>query len=297
MRVFVALVFLVSFFSFSMNAQNIQGVRVLKLSEYTLAKMGIRITDENVSFEELENITVKGKVEIKGRKVMLTKNSVKVKSSSKREVDDAPPFAPIFAVNVFKGGSAVFYSKAKDSKHNFDSSGMPLSALDSEWANQLVCIYIEFTPKSTGKQPAEKNQIYLWYKPSTEFLDYLPEDIAESVWAEMSTPKDRISATQTGRFTDSWRDANVLLSTKPLYPNPASGKANLDFSITAPSILTISLFDITGKKIKDFVQSEQFQSGSSSINLPLDGLTDGMYLVVITPNNASPVVQRLMIAQ
>ncbi|MBI3259996.1 MAG: T9SS type A sorting domain-containing protein, partial [Ignavibacteriae bacterium] len=191
----------------------------------------------------------------------------------------------------------VFYSKVKDLKHHFDSSGSPVNTLDSDWVNQLVCIYIEFTPKSSGKEPQEKNQVYLWYKPTTDFLDYLPEDIAEPVWAEMSTPKDRISSTQTGRFTDSWRDANVLLSSKPIYPNPASGKASLDFSLTSPTTLNIALFDITGKKIKDFVQSEQFQSGSSSVNLPLDGLTDGMYLVVITPNNALPVVQRIMIAQ
>lgn len=297
MRSFFALVFILTVFTISADAQNIQGVRLLRLSEYTLAKMGIRITDDNVYFEETDKATVNGKIEIRGRKVILTKNSVKIKTSLKKEIEDAPPFAPIFAVNVFKGGSSVFYSKAKDLKHHFDSSGMPISALDSEWANQLVCINIEFTPKSQGKQPAEKNQIYLWYKPTTEFLDYLPEDIAESVWAEMSTPKDRISATQTGRYTDSWRDANVLLSTKPIFPNPASGKASLDFSLTAPTNLNIALFDVTGRKIKDFVQSELFQSGSSNVNLPLDGLTDGMYLVVITPNNAPPVVQRLMIAQ
>ncbi|MBI3258804.1 MAG: hypothetical protein HYZ54_04945, partial [Ignavibacteriae bacterium] len=105
MKAFFAVALLASAFTFSTYAQNIQGVRMLKLSEYSLAKMGIRISDNNVYFQELNKELKNGKVENKGRKIMLTKNSIKIKTSTKKEIEATPPFAPIFAVNIFKGGS------------------------------------------------------------------------------------------------------------------------------------------------------------------------------------------------
>lgn len=299
MRVFLILAIVASLSCTPLYAQNIQGVRMLRLSEYSLAKLGVRISGEGVYYGE-KLTEHHGKTAIQhNRKITLTKNAVKIKTATKKEIDQAPPFAPVFAVNVFKGGSAVYYSKAKDLHYNFDPKGAlvtPEDSADSEWANQLVCVYVEFTPKSQ-KSNAEKNQVYLWYKATSDLLEYLPEDIAEPVWIEMFTHKRGLNDSPTGRFTDSWRDGNDMLTTKPIYPNPASSKAVLEFSLNNSTLLSIALFDIRGLKIKDIIINQEYLPGTANVPLTLNGLSDGMYLVVITPNNSTPVVQRIMVVQ
>ncbi len=273
---------------------------MLRLSEYSLAKLGIRISDEGVYYRE-RLTEYRGKSAIlQNRKITLTKNAVKIKTATKKEIEQTPPFAPVFAVNVFKGGSTVYYSKAKDLKYNFDSKGTivtPSDSADSDWVNQLVCVYIEFTPKVSGKLSENKNSIYLWYRATSDLLEYLPEDIAEPVWIEMFTNKRWLNESVNGRFTDSWRDGNDLLTTKPIYPNPASNKASLEFSLTNSTILSVALFDIQGQKIKDIIINQEYQSGTANLPITLSELSDGIYLVVITPNNSTPVVQRIIVVQ
>jgi hypothetical protein len=295
---FITTLFLLS--CISLSAQPIAGVRMLRLSEYNLAKLGIRISDQGVYYTEKGNATSQTPKGNPARKVILTKNSVTIKTPAKKEIDDVLPFAPVFSVNVFKNGSAVFYANGKNKNYQFDSKGslttQPID-VDTEWANHLVCIYVEFTPKSNGKLPATNNQCYLWYKITTELLDYLPTDIAEPLWSEIFTPKQGFTESPTGHFTDSWRDWNAILTTKPLYPNPAYGKTTLDFTLSAQTYLSIAIYDVNGQKISDLITNQQYSSGNNSVQLPLDGISEGMYLVVITPYNEKPVVQRILIAR
>lgn len=293
-------VFYIIFFlsSYTLLSQTISTVRMLNLSEYNLAKLGIKISGEGVFYNE-NSMANKNSKNI-SRKIILTKNSIKVKSTSKNELDDIQPFAPIFAVNVFKNGSAVFYNQSKDLQYHFDSTGALKNEntdANPDWINQLVCISIEFSPKSSNKKIATKNTAYLWYKVSTQFLEALPLDVAEPIWSEMFTPEQAIENSPKGRYTDSWRGTNELLNTKPLFPNPANESTTLEFSLSSTSILSISLYDITGQKIKDFSNNQQYQQGNNTYNIPLDGLSEGMYLVVINPKGAEPAVQRLIIVK
>jgi len=294
-------IYIISLFliSYTLSAQTVSGIRMITLSEYNLAKLGIRITDDGVYYTENNSAFNEGISTYKPRKILLTKNSIKVKTPSKNKLDNIPSFAPVFAVNVFSNGSVVYYSQSKDLNYKFDSTGSlesPANSSEYDWINQLVCIHVEFAPKSKNKQKAVKNHAYLWYKVNSHFLESLPIDVAEPIWSELFTPSQGLENSPYGRFTDSWRGFNNLITTKPLYPNPAGETTTLEFNLFNSTNITISLYDISGQKNKDFVNFQPYQSGKSSVLLNINDISNGMYLVVITPIGAEPVVQRLIIS-
>ena len=279
----------------ALTAQKILPTRLLHLSEDNLAKIGVRITDSGITF--LENVA-SDNGQIRMRKILLSKNAVSVVNAKKSDLSDSRNFAPVFAVNTFSNGSASYYHQPKDIKTYTlpDSvvSGTSAALIDTKWASSLVGVVVEFTPKS--KKPTT-NTAYLWYKPTTEFIDALPDDFAEPIWSETILGDRGIVASQDGNFTDSWRSVSDIL-TPNLYPNPVrDSKATIEFTLQSPASLTIIIFDITGNKIRELFPLAPYSQGKQTLELPLNSLDDGMYLVAIMPENRQPVVQRLLIAR
>jgi len=255
----------------------------------------VRITDNGVTF--IENVNSENPQAPK-RKILLTKNSVSVSIAKKKDLDDVRTFAPVFVVNTFKNGSAAFYRTINDTKKYVlpDSliSGKSSSVLDAAWASKLVCVAVEFTPR--GKNPS-KNIVYLWYAPTTEFIDELPQEIAEPIWSETLLAERGIVASAEGNFTDSWRSTSEIM-TSIVYPNPVQGSnATLEFTLNSPTSLTIALYDISGNKIREFYPATSYPQGKQILELPITSITDGMYFVSLIAENRQPVVQRLLIAR
>jgi hypothetical protein len=64
-----------------------------------------------------------------------------------------------------------------------------------------------------------------------------------------------------------------------VYPNPAKESINVQFELNKPSEITISLVDLSGRKIKsgDYTLTK----GKQSVKIDIQDVTDGQYLVVI----------------
>lgn len=283
------------FCTLPLTAQSIPAVRVIHLSERGLASIGVRITDAGVTF--IENVNAENPQAPK-RKILLTKNAVSVTIAKNKDLGDVRDFAPVFVVNTFNNGSAAFYRTINDTKKYTlpDSllSGNSTNVLNAQWANSLVCVVVEFTTK--GKKPS-KNIAQLWYKPTTEFIDALPQDIAEPIWSETLLGERGIIASAEGNFTDSWRSRSEIL-TSIVYPNPIQGSnATLEFTLQSPTSLTIALYDISGNRVREFYPKTSYPQGKHTLELPITSITDGMYFVTIIADNSQPVVQRLLIAR
>jgi Secretion system C-terminal sorting domain len=76
--------------------------------------------------------------------------------------------------------------------------------------------------------------------------------------------------------------SNVCL--EKVYPNPAKGTCNVIYSIPTESMVGMSIYDLSGRKVTD-VLSDTYQS-SGRYKLPVDvtGLTNGMYLCMLMVN-------------
>ncbi len=70
-----------------------------------------------------------------------------------------------------------------------------------------------------------------------------------------------------------------------LYPNPFSTIANLEFTSSKMSYVTVELFDLTGRMVKSLYAGEVKQDDSKSIAISSNELRNGIYLLKINSDN------------
>ena len=79
-------------------------------------------------------------------------------------------------------------------------------------------------------------------------------------------------------------EENALSSFVKVYPNPAKNYTNVDFHLEEESLVTIGLYDIQGKEIKQIANNEFYQAGRNLITLDCSGILSGTYFCTIKIN-------------
>ncbi|MBK9013380.1 MAG: HYR domain-containing protein [Saprospiraceae bacterium] len=77
-----------------------------------------------------------------------------------------------------------------------------------------------------------------------------------------------------------------------VFPNPAEDKIFLEFGEGYNEEAVIRLFDISGKALKEW----EIEASSDPVELQLDGLRSGQYLLWITSKDKAPVSKRIIVA-
>jgi hypothetical protein len=65
-------------------------------------------------------------------------------------------------------------------------------------------------------------------------------------------------------------------------PNPVTSNARVPFSLTELSDVTIDLFDVNGRQVKNLVTAHRYVPGNYSVALPVEELQSGTYLIRMT---------------
>lgn len=73
-----------------------------------------------------------------------------------------------------------------------------------------------------------------------------------------------------------------------VYPNPAREQAVLTFELTSAQSVNLSVYDLNGRKVKDF-GSMYLSAGVNEIPIPLSGMSEGMYMVYLQSNQGRMV--------
>jgi len=71
----------------------------------------------------------------------------------------------------------------------------------------------------------------------------------------------------------------VQTSRLKVYPNPSSGQSTIEFYIAKTTAVNISLWDLSGKKIKVLFESASRAPGNYQVRLDVTGLRSGTYVV------------------
>ncbi len=100
------------------------------------------------------------------------------------------------------------------------------------------------------------------------------------------TPPDFILATQEHTI-------NSGLPVFNMYPNPASSNIELKMNMQSVSNGLISLYDLTGRRIKTFYKG-RFNQGVNTMDFDVSGIGQGLYFVVVNTENQRQV-KKLMI--
>jgi len=64
----------------------------------------------------------------------------------------------------------------------------------------------------------------------------------------------------------------------PAYPNPFNGVATIRYALESPSIVSLALFDVTGRKAR-VLESGPRTAGEHAVSLDGSGLASGTYVV------------------
>lgn len=87
---------------------------------------------------------------------------------------------------------------------------------------------------------------------------------------------------------------NKTVSTQNIYPNPFSNNITIELNVEKAGLLTIDVYDITGR-IVDQLFSQEIAAGKISINHTFSGVKSGIYFLRISQNNSSTM--SMIIAQ
>ena len=102
-----------------------------------------------------------------------------------------------------------------------------------------------------------------------------------------------LPATKTYVYMDSLRqfagiqsnNINKAINLK-ISPNPAKDQINIEYNINASADVDISVFDLTGKKVKTLLKNKQDKGEYElPVSLQAEGFNKGIYFIKLTVNN------------
>lgn len=149
-----------------------------------------------------------------------------------------------------------------------------ISYLTIEDANQINTAGnysdINFEPENIG----------MWKTAVIQIDDLMAQDGVQLVFELTVSPDENnfyIDDINIGEWLVSTDDTEVV-NTLELYPNPAKDFAQLDFTLNRSSAMTISIFDLTGKKVKSLTSTD-YATGPNSVRINTSDLSSGAYIL------------------
>ena len=81
------------------------------------------------------------------------------------------------------------------------------------------------------------------------------------------------------------------------YPNPFNPSTNIQFSLSQHGQVTLTIYDLNGRKVSELINNESYSSGTHSVNFNATNLASGMYIYnirAISPGGISFTQSRTM---
>ena len=183
----------------------------------------------------------------------------------------------------------VTNSKGYTFSHTYDISnpGNPSAIGSGKYkGRELVAIRVPYKGPIMPTDTVEYFYIY-WYEPSQEFLSLLPPSVRQDI--AQRNEDLRTSATQVTQLTGA-------LATSSLHPNPVTQDvATLDYTLREKRRVAVSLYDISGERVRSIAVSGQRDPGACQENISLAGIPDGYYLLAVTTDNGEQIVHPMLL--
>ncbi|MDF2452277.1 MAG: hypothetical protein K0S26_1781 [Bacteroidota bacterium] len=91
--------------------------------------------------------------------------------------------------------------------------------------------------------------------------------------------------------TVSVNDISAKEHSIKVFPNPASSKVTIQYSLKDDANVKIELFDVFGKSVRTVLNQGEQSMDQHSYSVPLDGLASGMYFIKININGAESTIK------
>lgn len=189
---------------------------------------------------------------------------------------------------------ASYYSAADRALHNTLRRMDENADVLMPSANSLIPVLA--TIENANDPVFKKAELILWFEPTKEFIEALPEPYKSALKKEMipDAPKPK---TGEQRYTDTWREEDGAILSSRVYPNPTQDfEVRLAFSLSKTRTCTIGIMDMFGHTLAVAAENKTIEQGEHTLDINLSIIDkNGVYLIVMKTSEGEQVVQRLIV--
>jgi hypothetical protein len=135
-----------------------------------------------------------------------------------------------------------------------------------------------------------KEVAILWYKPTSELLAVLPHPVQQE-YENIQNGKTNDSCV----YFEVCRNNKGVITELDVFPNPAVSQCTVLMELTSERHITLSITDVSGQLVSTVVGNKYVAKGTESFDIPLNELSDGMYLLVVETDKGERITQRLVV--
>ena len=175
---------------------------------------------------------------------------------------------------------------------------------------KLIPVKIKLYNKSGYKPEKEKytiveTEIILWYVPTDEFINALPERYSSRLRNELEIiekiEKGEIKKEEACK--ELQESVSILglcpvhhenLEIKSIYPSPGRDDTHIKFTNGKEQKLSVYLFDMTGKEVKCIADKKLFLQGEHNLWIDLSNLISGIYIAVIIDDEGNAISSKFI---
>ncbi|HPR32487.1 MAG TPA: T9SS type A sorting domain-containing protein [Prolixibacteraceae bacterium] len=155
---------------------------------------------------------------------------------------------------------------------------------------------VKMKKNTFGNIPQE--DIVYWFLPTDEFFNRLPQNISKELFGEYEyiTAEDKSTFEKPEcKYFDEC--SNTLdVSNFKVFPNPASTKATVSFTLNEDIVGRISLVDLAGRERQVLHPQTGLAKGSHSVDVDISNTPEGIYLIALYSDKGVQV-QRFIVAR
>lgn len=97
----------------------------------------------------------------------------------------------------------------------------------------------------------------------------------------------RVYACRTGTLTAVGPTVTPKFTLSEAFPNPFSGSARLAYTLDKASTVSVSIYDVAGRKVAEVMRSKSMPAGQGQLNIDAGRLASGVYFVKLSTESKS----------
>lgn len=143
------------------------------------------------------------------------------------------------------------------------------------------CALVRYNANGTPDNTFGNNGMIKTRIGNYSYLESMAMQVDGKLVIAGSTDEDFFLARYSMNLTDvaDPRNANIKAN---VFPNPSQGKAMISYTLQQSSTLSINMYSIDGKRIKEITAPTQQPSGQHIAEVDMTGLASGAYYIDIT---------------
>ena len=146
-------------------------------------------------------------------------------------------------------------------------------------------------PKVPGDPPGHWDFWVYWYEPTAELLAALPERVQKTIQQDKELRRRRI---EKSKYNDELPKPLTLEAC--IFPNPVTqDRATVHYSLPEAGRVAMALYDITGKRLRDFALCEDRREGNWEDQVSLHGIAPGLYVLAVTTDRGEQAIQKVVV--